>query len=156
MKELFLICFIISTLSGAYFHLQLMGYLKERHRLSIWSCRWIFHSEWFYEEGQLFYKKLMINMLVTVFLLIFYQILQWRLHFWLKTCSRTLLDCEFFKMTKKVLSILGFIVGVISISTSLLMIIQFEFGFSRVVYPQLWTMFLSHMLLLVEARLGRK
>ena len=75
MKEYFLVCFILSTLTGAYFHLQLMGYLKEGYRLSVWSGRWLFHPEWFELEGKLFHRKVVVNMIVTAFLLIIYQCL---------------------------------------------------------------------------------
>jgi len=73
MKEFFLVCFLISTLTGAYFHLQLMGYMKEGHQLSRWSGRWLFHPEWFELEGKSFYRKLIINMVITLFLLLLYQ-----------------------------------------------------------------------------------
>ncbi len=73
MKVFILICFLISTLTGSYFHLQLMGYMKEGYRFSVWSGRWIVHPEWFELEGEPFHRKLIVNMVVTLFLLLAYQ-----------------------------------------------------------------------------------
>ena len=73
MKEFLLICFLASTVTGAYFHLQLMGYLKEQYLLSKWTGRWLFHPEWFETGGYSLFKKLYINMAVTLVLLIAYQ-----------------------------------------------------------------------------------
>lgn len=73
MKFFILICFLISTLIGAYFHLQLMGYMKDSFKLSKWSGRWLFHPEWFKREGQIYYKKLIYNIVITLLLVLTYQ-----------------------------------------------------------------------------------
>ncbi len=65
MKELLILSFILSTFTGAYFRLQLMGYMKPAHQVSELTGWWIFHPEWFEKNGQIFYKMLVVNMLVT-------------------------------------------------------------------------------------------
>ena len=54
---------------GGYYQLQLIAYLKEGKRLSVWTGGWIFHPEYLEKDGQLYRKKILACWAIFVLLL---------------------------------------------------------------------------------------
>jgi len=64
-----MIMIVLLSLVGGYFQLKVVAGLKKGHGRSVWSGRWLFHSEWLDESGRKARKQFIFIFLIEFVLL---------------------------------------------------------------------------------------
>ena len=60
---------VIVGLVGGYYQLQIVAYLKEGRRASVWFGGWLSHPEYLEKEGQQYRKKFLGCLIIAILLI---------------------------------------------------------------------------------------